>query len=600
MRKVALVFVMAVFVPSFVLAWLAVRSQRDQQFIMERQQAASCQGLAGALVRQINGVILEKRREFNQQVDELISTGNARETAGSFDNLLKERWPLAEVGFVVSLQGSGPVLSPSLFGSPEARTFRLENDRFLCSMEAVEVYWNSRTKAGLPDDLKNAPPKPADASDPASVPDSKKGAADASKSIFASKSGKVAGGPVVKEPSKISAEETEFRNLIGDSSEGTLARFLQNRLKLLIWYRPPKDSQLVFGAQLHLGRLVQEFHNLFQLDPNLNREVAVALLDDAGRPVAASTTKFRGNWKKPFVSTQIGEALPHWTVAVYFLDPAKLSQSANAVRLTIGALIALLLTAIGIGSYLIATDLRRQIVLSQQKTDFVSNVSHELKTPLTSIRMFSELLAEGRVAEPGRQREYLGIISTETARLSRLINNVLDFARLERGEKKYHFAKIDLVELVHEIVENYRTQLESTGFTLASQLPAVPVEITGDRDALAQVLLNLLSNAEKYSGTRKEIEVRLTTSDGDAQVSVLDRGIGVPESCAEKIFEQFYRAHDSLSSGIQGSGLGLTLARQISRGHGGHIVYNPRESGGSCFTLILPLAGANAPIRRHS
>src|SRR4026208_2063290 len=100
MRKVALVFVMAVFVPSLVLAWLAFRSQRDQQFIVERQQAASYQGLAGALGRQVNGVILEKRREFNQQVDELITTGNARETAGSFDNLLKERWPLAEVGFV--------------------------------------------------------------------------------------------------------------------------------------------------------------------------------------------------------------------------------------------------------------------------------------------------------------------------------------------------------------------------------------------------------------------------------------------------------------------------------------------------------------------
>src|SRR3954471_24607089 len=317
MRKVALVFLTAVFVPSFVLAWLAFRSQRDQQFLIERQQAASYQGLAGGIVRQINGVILEKRREFKLQVDELIGSGAPRTTAETFDNHLKQRWPLAEVGFVVSLQGSGPVLSPSLFSSPEARTFRLENDRFLCSMEAVEVYWNSRGKTAVQDESKNQPVKSIVPTEQATVSDEKKAGIDGSKSIFASKSGKVAGIPVMKEPSKISADESAFRELIGDSSEGTLARFLQNRLKLLIWYRQPKDPELVFGAQLQLGKLVQEFQNLFQLEPNLAREVTVALVDDGGRPVIASSKNFRGNWKKPFVSAEIGESLPHWTVAVY-------------------------------------------------------------------------------------------------------------------------------------------------------------------------------------------------------------------------------------------------------------------------------------------
>jgi len=328
---------------------------------------------------------------------------------------------------------------------------------------------------------------------------------------------------------------------------------------------------------------------VFQVDPNLKKEITVALLDDTGRPVLGSSAAYRGSWKTPFVSAEIGEVLPHWVVAVNLLNPAKLSQSAQTIRLTISLLIVSLLLAIAVGSYLIVADVQRQLLLSRQKTDFVSNVSHELKTPLTSIRMFSELLAEGRVTDANRQREYLGIISAEAARLTRLINNVLDFARIERGEKKYRFEACNLAALVSETMEAYRPQLLAAGFTVQCELPDSPIIVNGDRDALAQVLLNLISNAGKYSAEKKEITVKLQTTDARAIVQVVDSGIGVPPGCREKIFEQFYRAHDSLSSGIQGSGLGLTLARQIARAHGGDVTYEPRAAGGSCFAFILPL-----------
>src|SRR4029077_15543174 len=140
-----------------------------------------------------------------------------------------------------------------------------------------------------------------------------------------------------------------------------------------------------------------------------------------------------------FVATEIGEALPHWEVTAYLLNPAKLGQAAQTIKVTLTLIITLLVLAIALGSWLLVRDINRQIKLARQKSDFVSNVSHELKTPLTSIRMFSELLAEGRVEDPDRQRSYLNIITAETARLTRLINNVLDFSRMERGEKKYDF-----------------------------------------------------------------------------------------------------------------------------------------------------------------
>src|SRR5207244_4067703 len=231
------------------------------------------------------------------------------------------------------------------------------------------------------------------------------------------------------------------------------------------WCRSPCDQRLVFGAQLALPRLIEGLRDTVQqVEPALREDICVALLNDTAKPVALSHPGFQAAWKRPFVATEIGEALPHWEVAVYLLDPAKLTRSAHTLKLTLGLLIAVLVLAIGIGSWLIVADLSRQLTLARQKTDFVSNVSHELKTPLTSIRMFSELLAEGRVSDAAKQRSYMAIITAETARLTRLINNVLDFARLERGEKKYHFEKCDLVKVVRETAETYRPNLEANGF----------------------------------------------------------------------------------------------------------------------------------------
>jgi len=322
------------------------------------------------------------------------------------------------------------------------------------------------------------------------------------------------------------------------------------------------------------------------------------VLDDNARPVVLSRENFQAAWKRPFVATEIGDALPHWEVAAYLVDPAQLTQAARTAKLTLGLLVAVLVVAIGIGSLLIVRGLEAELRLARQKTDFVSNVSHELKTPLTSIRMFSELLADGRVPDPAKQRSYLHIISAEAARLTRLINNVLDFSRMERGEKKYNFQPCDLTSLVRATTETFRPHLEAAGFKLVGELPAGPISVRGDPDALSQILVNLLSNAEKYSGQpeagapAKEITVQLTQKQlplPHAEICVQDRGPGVPRGSEEKIFEKFYRAHDALSSGVQGSGLGLTIGRQIARAHGGEIIYEPRAGGGSCFTVRLPV-----------
>jgi signal transduction histidine kinase len=595
MRKVALVFVLAVFLPSLVLAWLAVRSLRDQQFILERQQSLLYQGVADAKAKDVQDALAEYQHSFAAQVAKLLGKRDPQEIAASFDDTLRRDWPLAQVGFCVSL--SGEIKAPALFARSEARKFLDDNGRFLANRESVDVYTNPKqllnSQTGLP---QPASPSQADIqNDPAQRAGFNK---LQQRNVFPqqqtlSSQRQEPTDQAQQQFSKAAAAPAEFRQLIGDDNEGTLARFVDNKLNVLFWYRSPGDPQLVFGTQLALPRLIEGLSPLVaQIEPALRGEICVALLDDTAKPVTLSHPGFHATWKRPFVATEIGEALPHWELAVYLLNPAKLTQSAHALKLTLGLLIGVLLTAIGVGSWLIVADLNRQLTLARQKTDFVSNVSHELKTPLTSIRMFSELLAEGRVTDRAKQRTYLGIITAETARLTRLINNVLDFARIERGEKKYNFQQCDLVSLVRETANTYRPHLEANGFQFTCELPDAPVFVNGDRDALAQVVVNLLSNAEKYSDTRKEIALQVQPQPLPlpyVAVTVLDRGMGVPNGCEEKIFEQFYRAHDSLSNGIQGSGLGLTLARQIARAHSGEVVYEPRDGGGSCFTLRLPV-----------
>jgi len=229
--------------------------------------------------------------------------------------------------------------------------------------------------------------------------------------------------------------------------------------------------------------------------------------------------------------------------------------------------------------------------LAQQKTDFVSNVSHELKTPLTSIRMFADMLAEGRVNERDRQTNYLRIISAESARLTRLINNVLDFARMERGAPAGERRPCDLVEVVKETVETCQPHLQTVGVALSTDIQAQELPLIGDRDALAQIILNLLSNAEKYGGNNILVRVRREDTSAGAVgcVDVLDRGPGIPAKKRETIFQPFQRLNDSLASGVSGSGLGLTLARRMAQAHGGNVTYSPREGGGSCFTITVPL-----------
>jgi signal transduction histidine kinase len=402
--------------------------------------------------------------------------------------------------------------------------------------------------------------------------------------------------------SQLTWSTTDFHALTTATNEGVVTRFVQDQLNIIFWLRPAQTPQLLFGCLIEADDLRDLWPNaLPAADTNRDgstssgrpAEFVMALLDDKARPIVTQPAGAKGrDWKHPFVASEIGEALPHWEAALYLQRPEQLRESAQLVRRTVIFLIAAALAVIACGGWLVVADARRQLALAQQKTDFVSNVSHELKTPLTSIRMFAELMQNGNGESTAKYPQYLRIIMVEAERLTRLINNVLDFARLERKQKQFDKQPLDLRAVVERTWEGHALHLQESGFTTRWQAAPGPYPVIGDEDALAQILVNLLSNAEKYAGERKEVELHSYVDAGHACVSVLDRGVGVTPGDEQKIFESFYRAHDSLGSGIQGSGLGLTLAQQLAREHGGEILYQPRPGGGSNFTLRLPLREA--------
>ncbi len=249
---------------------------------------------------------------------------------------------------------------------------------------------------------------------------------------------------------------------------------------------------------------------------------------------------------------------------------------------------------LGAGLVLVYSNMRREIQLAKLKSDFVANVSHELKTPLALIRLFAETLELGRVPTQDKAREYYRVINKESQRLTQLINNVLDFSRIEAGRKEYRFERADIAAIVREVLEAYQYPMEQQGFTLevrvADDLPAVEV----DKEALGQAIVNLLNNAIKYSRDQKHITIEARQEDGHVRISVSDRGIGIAKSEQRKIFEKFYRAEDSLVHETKGSGLGLALVRHIMEAHGGEAEVESSPGKGSTFTLMLPLEKAPA------
>jgi signal transduction histidine kinase len=241
------------------------------------------------------------------------------------------------------------------------------------------------------------------------------------------------------------------------------------------------------------------------------------------------------------------------------------------------------------GVFLTYRNISREMKLARLKSDFVANVSHELRTPLALIRLYAETLELGRLTAQEKYQEYFRIIREESERLTALINNILDFSRIEAGRKEYEFKETNLAELVRSTLDSYRFQIEQNGFAFEENISGDIPPVNIDREAIARSLLNLVNNALKYSKDQKYIGVSLYRSNGSVKLEVQDRGIGIAAAEQDKIFEKFYRCGDPLVHNTKGSGLGLSLVRHIAQAHGGNVFVESAPDKGSKFTIALPI-----------
>ena len=337
------------------------------------------------------------------------------------------------------------------------------------------------------------------------------------------------------------------------------------------------------------------FHELTAQEVNEQKEQRLAMKiypADAEKSEPDRSLAMSSGWGngKPEVSQTLDDPFRGLAMGIKFQGTTAEAIGNRFVRESMLILGVLSVFMAG-GLILTYRSVNKQLALARLKSDFVSNVSHELRTPLALIRLYAETLELGRITTQEKKLEYYGIIRKESERLSALINNILDFSRIEAGRKEYDFRETDIAELVRNTLDSYRYQIEQQGFSLDEEIdPSIP-PVRVDREAIARALVNLVNNALKYSDRDKFLGVKLYRANSDLKLEVLDRGIGIDRNDQARIFEKFYRTGDPLVHNTKGSGLGLSLVQHITHAHGGHVEVESAPGRGSKFTMTLPLTG---------
>lgn len=287
-----------------------------------------------------------------------------------------------------------------------------------------------------------------------------------------------------------------------------------------------------------------------------------------------------------------GRKQPLWIIPDYSLSVALRGDTVESLvkerSLTNIYFIAGLFLIMLVFGWYALRNIRKEIELAKIKSDFVSNVSHELRTPLALINMFAETLAMGRVRTEEKKNEYYNIIQQETGRLSKIVNKILSFSKMEAGKWKYSFTENDLNEIAGIIYNNYKFHTENLGFDFSFEPADDRLIINADTEAVSEAVINLIDNAIKYSGDTKQIIMRAGTEGAYAFLEVRDQGIGISKEDQKKIFDKFYRVTHGDLHNTKGTGLGLALVKHIMNAHKGDIRLKSEPGKGASFVLLFP------------
>ncbi|MBM4357179.1 MAG: HAMP domain-containing histidine kinase [Deltaproteobacteria bacterium] len=349
------------------------------------------------------------------------------------------------------------------------------------------------------------------------------------------------------------------------------------------WQRLDGDRPLLIVVWHDVSRLVHEV--MPQIYSELDRNSRMNVIDGRGRVLFGPAIRASG----PLVSLPFPTTLYDWRLQVALTSAEGLEESERRQRLVTFGLVGLAAVVVIAATIALVRAARQERRLAGLKGDFVANVSHELKTPLASVRMFGEMLLTGRVPNDDKRREYLQIIVGESERLTALIDNVLDFAKVERGKDAYDFAEGDLLEVARRAVDNLRYRAERQGILLGLEGTHGPCIL--DERAVELAVMNLIDNALKYARGTKVVRVAVEPlAKGGAKVSVSDEGPGIDAEERARIFDRFVRGKEAREGRTRGSGIGLALVKHIAGSHGGTVKLDSRGAPptGATFELVLP------------
>jgi len=346
-----------------------------------------------------------------------------------------------------------------------------------------------------------------------------------------------------------------------------------------LWHVASGDGRTV--AVCREGRLIEA-----------SQQLCAARVAPKGITIRLAPPAEQASRSDAFLAAPAPGPLVGWQVEVHLVGESPFSAAAERQKATYQWTAILGIGVVLAAALIVAGSLGRQMRLARLKNDLIATVSHELKTPLSSMRVLIDTLVAGRCGSEQQADEYHRMIAKENERLSRVIENFLTFSRMERNRVAWEPVELDVAEVVSAAVESVRERFAGAGCELTVDVAPDLPSVRGDRDALVTVLLNLLDNAWKYTGAEKRVAVRAFADAGEVHLAVSDNGIGLSRREARRIFGRFYQVDQRLSRPAGGCGLGLSIVKFILDGHGGSIDVTSRPGEGTTFTVRLPAAGA--------
>ena len=345
-----------------------------------------------------------------------------------------------------------------------------------------------------------------------------------------------------------------------------------------------KNKKTVFGYLINAERFIKQV-----LSPKIQEvareDIVIKCFRKTGNSLVYSTDSYYDS--KEIIAKKEFWLFPNYEIGISLKGESleEIVKARSYFNLSLlGALNFLLLIAL----FYLYKSIKKEIHFAQLKSEFVSNVSHELRTPLALISMFAETLELDRVKTEEKKKEYYSIISQEAQRLSKIVNSILNFSKMESGKRKYNLVSININDVVEKVLSAYEFHLQNKGFKVELNLDESVKTILGDEEAISECLINLIDNGVKYSTDEKKLIIFTTQKEEKVCLQVKDFGIGINKEDQKKVFEKFYRVPSNLVHNTKGTGLGLSLVFQIMQAHNGKVILESVIGKGSTFSLCFP------------